>query len=44
MTCPKLLTVNRSLFYANDTCAVFQHKNIPEIEKSLLKDFSGLCD
>ena len=28
----------------SDTCIVFQHKNVTEIEKHLLKDFSSLCD
>ena len=33
-----------SLLYADDTCIVFQHENVTEIEKQLLKDFSSLCD
>ena len=33
-----------SLLYADDTCIVFQYKNVNEIEKQLLKDFSSLCD
>ena len=33
-----------SLLYADDTCIVFQHKNVTEIEKQLLRDFSSLCD
>ena len=33
-----------SLLYADDTCIVFQHKNVTEIEKQLLKDFSSLYD
>ena len=36
--------VNDSLLYADDTCIVFQHKNVTEIEKQLLRDFSSLCD
>ena len=36
--------VSNSLFYADDTCIVFQHKNITEVEKQLLSDFSSLCD
>ena len=32
------------LLYADDTCIVFQHENVTEIEKQLLKDFSSLCD
>ena len=33
-----------SLLYANDTCIVFLHKNVTEIEKQLLRDLSSLCD
>ena len=33
-----------SLLYANDTCIVFQHKNVIEIEKQLIRDFLRLCD
>ena len=36
--------VSDSLLYADDTCIVFQHENVTEIEKQLLRDFSGLCD
>ena len=36
--------VNDSFLYADDTCIVFQHKNVTEIEKQLLRDFSSLCD
>ena len=36
--------VSDSLLYANDTCIVFQHENVTEIEKQLLRDFSSLCD
>ena len=32
------------LLYADDTCIVFQYKNVAEIEKQLLRDFSSLCD
>ena len=32
------------IFFANDTCIVFQYKNITETEKQLLRDFSSLCD
>ena len=32
------------LLYADDTCLVFQHKNVKEIEKQLNKDFSNLCE
>ena len=33
-----------SLLYANDTCIVFLYKNVTEIEKQPLRDFSSLCD
>ena len=33
-----------SLLYADDTCIAFQHKNVTEIEKHLLREFSRLCD
>ena len=36
--------VSDSLLYADDTCIVFQHENVTEIEKQLLRDFSSLCD
>ena len=36
--------VSDLLLYADDTCIVFQHKNVIEIEKQLLRDFSRLCD
>ena len=32
------------LLYADDTCLVFQHKNVIEIETVLNKNFSSLCD
>ena len=30
--------------YADDSCLVFQHKDVKEIEKQLNKDFSNLCE
>ena len=30
--------------YANDSCLVFQHKHVTEIEKHLNNDFSNLCE
>ena len=36
--------VSDSLLYADDTCIVFRHKNVTEIEKQLLRDFSSLHD
>ena len=35
--------VSDSLLYADDTCIVFQHKSVTEIEKQLQRDFSSLC-
>ena len=32
------------LLYADDPCLIFQHKDIPEIESALNKNFSMLCD
>ena len=32
------------LLYADDTCLIFQHKDISEIERILNKNFSSLCD
>ena len=32
------------LFYADDTCLIFQHKDITETEVVLNKNFSKLCD
>ena len=36
--------VSDSVLYSDDTCIVFQHENVTEIEKQLLRDFSSLCD
>ena len=32
------------LLYADDTCLIFQHKDITEIESAVNKNFSMLCD
>ena len=32
------------LIYADDSCLIFQHKDITEIESALNKNFSMLCD
>ena len=32
------------LLYADDSCLIFQHKDVKEIEKVLNKNFSDLCD
>ena len=36
--------VSDSLLYADDTCIIFQHKNVTGMEKQLLRDFSSLGD
>ena len=36
--------VSDSLLYADDTYTVFQQKNVTEIEKQQLSDFSSVCD
>ena len=33
-----------TLLYANDTCIDFLYKNVSEIEKQPVRDFSSLCD
>ena len=30
--------------YADDSCLLFQHKNVTGIKKQLTKDFSNICD
>ena len=32
------------LLYADDTCLIFQHRDITKIETTLNKNFSMLCD
>ena len=32
------------LLYADDTCLIFQHKDITQIESARHKNFSMLCD
>ena len=32
------------LLYADDSCILYQHKEIYEIEKHLNKDFENICD
>ena len=32
------------LLYADDSCLIFQHKHVTEIEKHLNNDFSNLCE
>ena len=40
-----LQAVKCNLFlYADDTCLVFQHKDINEIEKQMNRDFETNCD
>ena len=37
--------VNQNLFlYADDSCLIFQHKDVEEIEKVLNNDFENSCD
>ena len=37
-------TVKSNLFlYANDSCLIYQHRDIEEIEKQLNKDFENVC-
>ena len=39
------MAVKCDLFlYADDTCLVFQSKNVKDIEKQLNEDFSNICD
>ena len=35
---------NKLLLYADDSCILFQHKEVKTIEHHLNKDFSNLCD
>ena len=30
--------------FADDTCLVFQNKNVKDIEKQLNEDFANICD
>ena len=32
------------LLYADDSCILYQHKEVDEIEKHLNKDFENICD
>ena len=37
--------VKSNLFlYANDSCLIYQHRDVEEIEKQLNKDFENICD
>ena len=39
------MAVKFNLFlYADDTCLVFQSKNVDDIEKQLNEDFANICD
>ena len=39
------MAVKCNLFlYADDTCLVFQSKNVQDIEKQLKEDFANVCD
>ena len=38
-------TVNSNLLlYADDSCPLFQHKDVEEFEKVLNNDFGNICD
>ena len=40
-----LMAVTCDLFlYADDTCLVFQSKNVKDMEKQLNEDFANICD
>ena len=41
---PQGVSSNLLLYYADDTCIVFQHKSKIEIEKQLIRYFSSMCD
>ena len=44
MTCLKM-AVNSNLFlYADESCLMFQHKDVKETEKLLNNDFENVCD
>ena len=32
------------LLYSNDSCILYQHKEVDEIEKHVNKDFENICD
>ncbi len=32
------------MLYADDSCLIYQHKDVNEIEKILNRNFSDLCD
>ena len=37
--------VKSNLFlYANDSCLIYQHRDVSEIEKQQKKDFENVCD
>ena len=37
--------VKSNLFlYADDSCLMYQHRDVEEIEKQLSKDFENICD
>ena len=39
------MAVKCNLFlYADDTCLVFQNKDVKDIEKQLNEDFANICD
>ena len=43
MTCLKLWT-QFCLLHADDSCLIFQHEEVEEIERILNNDFENICD
>ena len=39
-----MIFVCELLLYADDTCLIFQHKDITKIQSALNKNFSSFCD
>lgn len=40
---PQVVTLNLFL-YADDSCLMFQHEKVEDIEKSLKNDFENICN
>ena len=36
--------ISTLLLYPNNSCILYQHKEVDEIEKQLNKDFQNICD
>ena len=41
---PTVFDYVNDMSHADDSCLLFQHKNVTEIKKQLTKDFSNICD